>query len=410
MSTLTELIRRGKQKPIRKCYIKRRDTDGDYEADWVRVDNWKQIDRVAKWGKVSIEVDEEDGVIGSFNISNLSMTVKNEDGLFNVETDARSIWYNYLNRSLTKLKIECGYTDDDDSEVGVVSVFEGVIDDVKIGDNQQAKIKVLSYQTVLKKYDISDLSLTGAKTVDTLVDEIMNQTKITNFIPFVASTANENSTITSIAVGALQNSYWGVLKDMAKFSNSVPFMNITAFAFKARTPGATSVFDFRGHGSRLYDDIFKISSFDDEGKKKVRVHWIAKGTNFEAISTVPLLLKKYLGEPELLTIDDVDDTDKQALVDSLLAEWEYPKPVISFETRFLVNTLEPLNKITIDIKGQTVPIDTFVWDAWNWDDGSKWGKKKGAIIISNSRNWKVLKVEKDLDGWKTKVKAEEILA
>lgn len=411
MATITQLIRSGKQKPIRRVYIKRKlASDGSYETEWQNITKKNGQSTVVKWGTVSVKIDDEQGRIGAFNLSNLTMTFNNKEGLFNSENDPRSIWAEdggiYLNRKYTKVKIEAGYYDEDgETEVGVATIFEGVIDYVSTSDNQTAKMRVLPYTSILKGYDISDLSMTGKKSVNTIIDLIMNQTKITEFIPYVASDANENVDITDTS--AITGTYWDVITDLAFKSNSVPILDGATWAFKARNVGASSAFDFIGKGERGTSDILKIKSYDD-GDTKVKLHWIVSGTNIEAISTDPLLLKKYLSEPEEIDLSDVDtNAQKQDIVDSLLAEWETPKQVLEFETRFFINQLTPLDKITISIKGQTVPSNTFIWGAWKWGNGSVWGKKIGAILISGDTNFMIIKVSKNLDSWTNTIKCEQ---
>ena len=73
MSTATQLIRSSTQRPVRLVYIKRRDSAGNYEADWVRIDWANGINRVVDWGKVSIKTDSTNGVINDFTISDLQL-------------------------------------------------------------------------------------------------------------------------------------------------------------------------------------------------------------------------------------------------------------------------------------------------------------------------------------------------
>lgn len=400
---ITTLIRSNLQRPVRKLYIKRRDNSNNFETNWVQIDHYKLTNRVISWGSVSLSIDDYEGRIGSFNCSNLTLTVKNDDGLFNVETEERSLWYGYLNRKFTKVKIDVGYLDADGNEIGVATIFEGVINKVKISDDQKATIEVLSYQTILNKYDIVDLSLTGSKTVNQIITSIMNQTKITKYIPYVAPNVDVNSTVPDCTV--LSGTYWEVLKYLAYRSNSVPLVYGSSFQMVSRTVTGANVWDFYGKGNPI-SDIYKIDSFDDEGADRVRVFWIVENSAVQAKSADATLLAKYLDEPETINLDDIQAADRQAIVDALLTEWEKPKPVIEFTTRFLVNQVKPLDLVSIDITGQVVPSNSFIWDAWAWDDGSVWGKISGAITIISSNQWKVLNVSKNIDSWQTKIKAE----
>lgn len=402
---IADLIRSNLHRPVRKLYIKRRDTDGNFEADWLQIDEYKLTDRVKGWGSVTMSIDDYEGRIGAFNCGNLTLTVKNDDGLFNVETDDRSLWYEWLNRKFTKVKVDIGYLDADDAEVGVATIFEGVINKVTINDQQTANMEVLSYQTILQKYDIADLSMTGSKTINAIITLIMNQTKITDFIPYVAPDVEVNATITDTST--IEGTYWEVLKDLAFKSDSVPLVYASSFEMISRTATGSTVWEFKGKGS-ANSDIFKIVKYDDEGADRVRVYWLVENSAVSAISSDATLLKKYLNEPETVNLDDVDAGDRQAIVDALLAEWEKPKPVMEFTTRFLINQVKPLDIVSTTIEGEVVPSNTFIWGAWTWGDGSVWGKRVGAINMGTAVLWKVLNITKNINSWTNSVKLEYI--
>lgn len=403
--SIEKLIRANMQRPVRKLYIKRRTIDDIFETDWLQVDHYKLKNRVTNWGSVTMSIDDYEGRIGSFNCGNLTLTVRNDDGLFNVETDERSLWYGFLNRKFTKVKVELGYRDADGTEVGVESCFEGIINKVKINDQQTATIEVLSYQTLLQKYDIIDLSLTGSKTASTIIASIMNQTKITKFIPYVAPSISVNPTISDTSL--LTGTYWEVIKNLAYKSNSVPLVYCDSFQLVDRTVTGASVWSFKGKGS-ANSDIFKIDSYDDEGADRVRVFWQDDTGLYQAISANATLLKKYLNEPQTINLSDVDNGDKNAILAALLAEWENPKPVMEFTTRFLINQVKPLDIVTNTIEGEVVPSNTFIWGAWVWGDGKVWGKNVGAISIGGTTLWKVLNTTRNIDSWQCKIKMEKI--
>jgi len=309
-----------------------------------------------------------------------------------------------LNRKYTKVKIDVGYLDVNGSEVGVETIFEGYVDKATISDQQTSKLQVLSYQTVLKKYEVSDLIMSGGKTINAVIDLIMNQAKITKFIPFIASDVAVNSTITDTST--LKGTYWNILKDLCFKANSVPLVYGSSFQTVDRTVTGSPVWTFFGKGS-ANSDIFKINSYDDEGADRVRVFWIADSGE-SAKSVDATLLAKYLDDPETINLDEIDVGDRAAMLNALLAEWENPKPVMEFTTRFLINQVKPLDIVAIDIEGNVVPSNTFVWGAWVWGDGSVWGKNTGAINVGVGSSWKVTKITKNINSWSNKVKLELI--
>ena len=410
MSTLSQLISLNKHRPFRKLYIKRKDTDGNFEGSWVRIDNNTQYkdSRVINWGSTSIEIDHDPGQIGSFEASSLNMTLDNSDGYFNVETDEQSKWFGYLNRKFTKLKVDVGYLDVDGSEVGEATVFEGFIDRLEIFQEGIASVSSLGYQSILSKFNINDLSLTGSDTISNTVDAIMNQAKVIEYIPFVSSVPSQNKTITDTSL--LAGTYWDVLRELAYISNSVILLNGSTFSFVARTVGVSSVFDFKGAGSDNNPNILEILFYDDEGADRVRVYWKESNSALTSISADATLLSKYLNDPQSIDLSALDSGDRQDVLDSYLSNWEDNKPIVEFSTKFLINIVSPLDKITIETYGEIVPKGlTGRWDAFEWDDGTVWGRFQGAINILSSESWMVTRVEKNINDWVNIIKVEKVV-
>lgn len=409
MSTLNQLIKRFKHRPCKKLYIKRRDLAGNYESTWLRIDNKNQRDIVLNWGSFSLEIDNQPSEIATFNISGLTLLVDNSDGLFSREDlGLGSLWEGFLNRRNSKIKIDVGYYyDDDNNVIGEATIFEGIIDRVVISEDYTAHISCLPYTNILTKYDISDLNLTGEMTTSAIVTAIMNQSKITTYIPYTVP----NPTINSIIVDAanLDGSYWDVLKELALYSNSIPFLNNNVFSFQSRVASGSSVWDFKGTGSDEAADIFNINYYDDEGADRLRVFWKSQGEDISVKSSDANLLLKYLNEAEILDLEKVKSTSKLALLTSYLASWQNPQRVIEFSTKFMVNIVSPLNKITLEIFGRsTVP---YRWGGIVWSPTTppSWGKLRGGIKISSGTLWRVSKVVKDIQNWSNVIRTEEIV-
>lgn len=415
MSTVNQLIDRSKHRPYRKCYIKRRVSDGTFESDWQRIDVKASNgqNRVITWGTCSIEIDSSPSEIGNFDVSSLVMVFDNSDGFFNVDTNSQSFWYgSYLNRKYTKLKVVVGYYDDDDSEVGEGTVFEGYIDKYSMNDGFTIRFTILSYQSILTRYNIyklqEDDTIDGEMTVSQVVDTIMSQSEITNFIPYVASSPDVDATLVGTDENYLIGTYWDVLSSMAKVSNSVIYLVGDDFAFKSRTIGASAVHDFDGIGTTK-PDIYSMKSYDDEGGESVRVWWQAESEALSVQSADADLLAKYLNQPQQLDLSLIKtEADKTSILNAYLTNWENPKPTIEFTTKFFINLINPLDKISITFDTY---LDSgglaFYWDDWQWDDGSLWSSYIGPFSITSGDDWMVTKVIKDIDNFYTTIKVEK---
>ncbi|MCP4178082.1 MAG: hypothetical protein GY756_09970 [bacterium] len=415
MSTATELIRSSRQEPVRKCYIKRRNLDGSYESTWRQVDFSDGINRVVNWGNISIEIDATTNIINDFTISNLSMKFSNRDGAFSVETDSRSLWFGYLNRKYTKVKVEAGYFDtDSETEIGVVSIFEGVINSVKTNSKNITTINVFSYQSILKKYDVVDLGLSGTRSISYIVDAILNQSKIQEYFSSITISPDQDKNVANTE--DLEGDYWSLLVELSFISNSVIIVDIASISFQDRTPGVSSVWTFTGVGVPISNtelDIIDFLDYDDEGADKVRVHWIAEGnTSISAKSTNATMLAKYLGEPEIINLDKIATTpEKQAIVNALLSEWgTTARPFVAFRTRFMLNFISPFDRINIDAPGVSLILDNVgIYDITAYDDDTVYDGLVGSINISSNINWFVEAVIKDIENWTTTIKARQII-
>ena len=405
---LSDLIKSKKQYPVRRCYIKRRLFDGTYEASWFRVDYLQGKNRVIDWGSFSLELDFQPGEIGNFELSALQLVFDNEEGSFNSEIDPQSIFYpeyTYINRRYAKVKVECGYLDEDGAEVGVDSIFEGVIERVVVSEDQTAVVTVLPYIAILNSYLIVDLALTGSGTVSSVVTSIMNQSKITEFIPYVAPTNSLDPTITDLSL--LEGSYWDILKLLAQQSDSVPILDGTAFSFQDRSAGALA-WNFQGAGTQ-FPDMDSLTAYDDEGADKVRLYWQAKGSSVTAITTDSSLLIKYLNSPQRIDLSAYDDSNKQTILNALLTRWSKPRPTISLLTNFMVNEIPLLGKITVKIAGPVFPLNTGRWGFGTWGDGSVWGKSKGSVNINSGIEWIVLRIVKNINDWNFEIHSEKVV-
>ena len=412
--SVTDYIRFNKKKISRKLYVKRRSaTDGSYESNWVQIDDWNGMNRVIDWGFAHTAIDENPGVVASFESSGLTLIVSNNDGLFNIETYPESIWHpetSYLNRRYTKVRIDTGYIKEDGEIAGELNSFEGIIDNVILSETGIATIECISYQSIFTKYPISDLSLTGSGTASSVLIAILNQTKITDFMPYIIPSLGYDYTINDAS--ALDGTYWDVIQEIVFNSNSTITFSGSEFKIVPRVAGSV-VWNFKGAGSDEVADIYQVNEYDDEGIGRIRVYWQESGGSTSAISTDSTLLLKYLSEPEIVDMSNVASGSKQAVLDALLAKWENNIPWIQFDCAYLLNQIDLLDKITIEIRGRLSPGLSEGGIRWGggaeWGDGSIWGKELGGIIISSAVEWMVTAITRDFQTGKMSIRAEKVV-
>lgn len=407
MTTLLEAIESGKSKAVRRVYIKRRDVNGNYEQNWFRIDILDNQNKLIDIGSFEISIDADAGEIANYEATGLSIVLNNENGHFGVETKSESIFYGYLNRKLSKIKIDAGYEDSDGNDVGVDTVFEGVIDSVQVGEDQKAQIRCLSYVEILNSYPISDLNIAGVQTVSEAVNLIMNRQKITDFIPYVPAANTLNPTI---EIASYEGTYWDALKKLAQESNSIPYLVGNNFKFMDRVASTSVVYAFKGKGTQIPNIYGEITNFDDEGADRVYVYFKAKDSTVSVQSSDPILLRKYLSSPKEIDLANYNDANKLVILQALLQQWQTPRPTIQFKTKFMVNYLNIMDKITIKIIGIIRPVSGyFILDSSLLDGSDVLPSVSSSVSSRPQDYWMITKIEKNLNDFTMIIKAERVI-
>src|SRR3972149_7067596 len=102
MATLPGLIREPLKRPFRNVSIKRRSaTTGLYEASWFDI-----TDFVENFGSLQTSLD--DTKLNQFVHSGVQLSVRNDHGEFNPEIEGHSLFYGYLTRVRTLVRLQAG--------------------------------------------------------------------------------------------------------------------------------------------------------------------------------------------------------------------------------------------------------------------------------------------------------------
>lgn len=406
---LVDVIAKNKLRINRRLYIKRRLVSGDYETDWVRVDLKNGKDQVLSWGTISYGIDyNPSSDQASFDIGAVTLTLRNDAGYWNQENSPFSWFYppfTYLNRKLARVKIEQGYVDSDDTEIGTATIFEGLIEEVTINEDTKANVKVMSYLYILKQVSISTLSYGAvSRSVSDIITDILSVPAISPYI--TAGTISPGNDIDITDVSELTGDCWKVLQNLALLSDSVPIIRYdNTLDFIPREPTMSSVFDFRGAGTS-FPNIFNIADYDDEGASRVVLRWEEQSGTLSAETSNSLLALKYKQVPSSVNIGNVATGDKQSVLDALLARWEFPKPYISFTTKSMLTIVNILDRITLTIKGN-YPENGPRWGIGVWGAGT-WLTARGAILTNTEDPYMVTGIEHNLDEGVTQIHCEKI--
>lgn len=404
-------------RPFRRLWIKRKLASGAYESDWKRVDTIDGEDQVIEWGTVTYEIDADPATDQStFDISSVTIKIRNDNGLWNNERSSTSLFFPddvYLTRKFTRIKIEVGYLDTDDEEQGACTIFEGLIESVSVSEDRVAIINTMSYLYVLKNYPISDRSYSATPAdISTLISGIFGLSKVSEFIYLDTNSPALDGEIADPS--ELEGDYWQVIQRLAFLSNSVPVLvgevigsegNGQSFKFIPRTPVGTSKRVFYGSGT-TDPDIYSIDNYDDEGAKRVVLRWNDDTSSLFAKSSNDTLIEKYLSKTSEVDVSDLSVSDRQLLLDALLAYWENPRESLTFSCKMMLNNINVMDLINISIPG-VYPEDVDRWGFGVWGEVIGSAARAG-LIIDAENEFLVTGVSSDIDNWKTTIKCEKV--
>ena len=417
--SINDVIASHIHRPFRRLWIKRKLVSGDYEEEWLRVDIIDGDDQVIEWGSVKYEIDADPATDqSSFDISNVTIKIRNDNGLWNNERSKTSYFFPddvYLTRKFTRIKIEAGYIDPEGNEIGGCVIFEGLIELVTVSEDRVAVINCMSYLYILKNYPISDRNYTSSPgLVSSFIDDIFGLAKVSKFIFLDTNTPAIDGEIADPTT--LEGDYWEVIQRLAFLSASVPVLvgevigsesNGQSFKFIPRTASEDVKRVFYGSGNPD-PDIYTIDNYDDEGAKRVVIRWNDSTSGLFAQSSNDKLKEKYLNKTTEVDVSTLSEPDKQTLLDELLTYWEYPRETLTFTCKMMLNIINVMDRIEVYIPG-VYPENVNRWGFGVWGDGELWGPgPRAGIRIDRNIPFLVTSVISDIDNWSTTILCEKV--
>lgn len=417
MATLQELINQPiNSNMFRRAYIRRRQlSDGKYEADWQEITEF-----VTKWGTISRGVD--DLKVNTFQQSGINLAVRNNTGAFSPEHKPASLWYGYLTRYRTLVKIEAGYADSAGTELPtnpVLGVFV-VSDEILIsGDANTVQVPARSLTSIFDEVKISDVAaVTSTQTASQLIAKIRDHSDGSGnlvFQQFISSGAwNIQSTSiyynpTTTAAEFEAKSCWDFMTKLAESEGFVVFINRSGgLEFVDRTEATTaSQFSFLGLGNAT-QNVIALEEYK-EPTSKLYTYFTLK--YLEADTTTSFLTVgststvdpsstawKYGSRAYPIENTMVANTNAaQSLINGVADALGTIKDEVRIKAKF-VPDLEVLSKV--DLSYQSPDATGAVWDGFFW--GAAWAPESGIIFDFRSHSFKTLSLVHDLDNFTTR--------
>lgn len=424
--SLVSCIKRNKMKVFRRLYFKRRQTSGDYEADWQLIPSRY----VKKWGSVQYSV--EDVKPNHYKYSGVNISVVNNDGYFSDQTQAASFFYGYLGIHKTLVKIEAGYIDTDDTEYPTTPViFYGIIDvtGTKYKQDNEITFKVNHISQIFEDLPADQVPNLGtAQAASTIIGRIRDYQDpgaVEIFKKYISTTAwNITTTTKSYDMAtstSLQNeTCWGLMKKIAEAENYVMYVdNAASFYFKENTGVPASVtFHFSGvrdkdrtYGHNImksfsvdpgYDKIYnriKIKLKNDETTTSYYIknetwQWGDSSSSFRFGVREYKYDNTWLNTATAMTIANI-----------LFTEFSEPKQRITFDSKFVPHVMV-MNRVSVTYKSQQ-NVSGDLWGYFTWGTGL-WGKTTSYNIFIDNEEFKVVDIKHDLDKFKSTLVVKEI--
>jgi hypothetical protein len=419
--------------PFRKLEIKRRQsTDGLYESDWQDITKY-----VVKWGVLQTSVD--DNRLNAFVHTGMQFVVKNDHGEFNPEYEGQSLFYGYLTRYRTMVRVTAGYTDGSGNQFPTEATQGIFIMDSDIDINANRKEVRIPCKSIISPFEETRadevLGITGSQTSSDIIGKIRDATDGSgNFLfrNFITSTAWDIQTTSAILTGlgtttAIADlSVWEFMNKLAEIEGYVLYATRTGgIVFADRRPNSDEPsFALYGAGFRR-PNVIKMGAYK-EATNKLYTHIRFKYSEEDT-------------ETSVVTAGTATTVDTRSL------EWKYGRKAYEMQNTFFADTgsaqavASKLRDIFSNLKSEldldmiyapNLEILDFVevshregsntsqynWDSYVWaadtttSDPSNvlfWASETSSAVDFYKKNFKIIKRAHNLDTFVTTLKLRE---
>lgn len=433
--TVNQMLTRHKVDVFRRFSIKRRldDSTGEYETGWQDL-----TDYVKKWGDIKWSLDEIK--YSFFQQAAVSMVLNNDTGIFDHESNPSSFWNGYLTRYKTLCRIDAGFLSPDNAgeipptnttnPASTSTQFIGVLTEaVRANDDNEAIFNIKSLSSVLEDIPANILVVasagavgSGQLTASNLIERMRDATDgSANFITrkFITVTAFSivatTQTLTTLdTTTALDGTNcWQLAKKLAEMSNKAVWISkLGAFNFQAKDPTTDIRFVFSGlpYDNRAYGHTIKeIANYEEDFDllyNRVRVQFGENDTSTsyvlksQAISVGDSTTAWKYGA-RLLEFQNtwLNATNADNIASTLFTDLNAIKERVEINCKY-IPTLQLLDRCEIEHDKQRE--GGAQWDAADWDVDN-WAPEEGPVYYFTGKEYKLMKIEHDLEEFETAV-------
>lgn len=310
---------------------------------------------------VSKQLDLSTFDIGIFRSSNGTLSVRNDHGRYNDVGDSASIFKFKRSNSLFRLTFDrsnfnahgnCGLLPHEIHPSLEVDVFKGlIIDDSSTQDvrKHNSKFQLLGREILLDREDVPFALLANGQTVKVIIEKLLNQTSITDFMNFnAANIVPANNVVVDLVASYENQTVKQALNRLLLISNSVFFLDGDNMKVSSRDPTVGIDFTFNGQAASGRENITNLNNVRN-GLNRVINYFTWKDTTLleQEPGTVALhgIRKKEIFDESITT-----EATKTAILEALRDEFGPLKDELDIETPLTYATLELdlLSRVNID--------------------------------------------------------------
>ena len=403
-TTLQMLQKSARLKVYEDLEIKRR-YNGTYEAAWFSISAYLNATNATK---ISQKLDFESFGYGQFKTGSGTFNVDNSQGKFNDEIDLYSLWNNADSRHYTKIRYKAGYRDENSAKIDE-TVFEGLLNEKTIIPNYNTgdlTFVALAYESITNERTVAESVMTASMTAKEVIEEIMQDTTITDFITYSAGNINPGTNITfDNAIQFEKRKVADVLTDIAKKTNSVWYIDGSQnLIFRSRTVNVVTAFAFTG-GSRqnrncniLDDGIVQY----DPGYSRIinQVKYTSGAVTYVRSAAADNLARYGTNELPLSGEDITSSATISALSDDIIGDNFLPLVTVVVRTYYMPNVIEFLDPATIDFRpklASRLNISLLIFNSRTYfNNGYFFQKYINRLILTTDYSYKYYGFEHDV--------------
>jgi hypothetical protein len=411
-------IKKSSMTVFRRILMKRRGTDGEYEANWQTLPSYS----IKKFGSIDKGIDPVRQ--NHYASSGFNFEVENTDGYYSDIAEDKSFFFGQLSRYRTLVKVEAGYIDDDGSELPTdPSLFVGLLKpDMPYTHNNLIKFGADHLDQIFKEFPSDRVPGLGAvQTAKSIIEKIRDTTDGADNLIFQKYISSGGWNITSSSrtyniatTASLEGkSVWDFMKQLSEAENNMLFIDRRgSFNFIEKDASGTSVYHFSGIGDsdNTYGrNILKNISVDDDIRNvynRVRIKYDKADTSGsykikneswtwgDSSSSNKYGIKTYEYENLFMTEAVASET-----AITIFDEYSTAKQVVQMQTKF-VPQLDILD--IVDATYSTVVrTGNALWGKFTWDN-ALWGERSGKNIDIDG-DYKITKITHNLGNFTTKL-------